>query len=390
MSTTNTTTTTAEIVPKQLSAFIIPGSISTSNNGTLQFGIQIVNVSFVNAIRRTILSDIETVVFQTSTPDMNGCNILVNTTRMSNEVLKHRLSAIPIHGMNHLDEEKMDKLYVEVLLKNETTDVLYLTTEHFLIRSLDSSFPVDELPNRDDVFPINEISNQHIDVMLLRPKVEKHYEGDMIHFKCRLSKGKAKQESTYNVVSHCSYRFKLDDETIQQQLEQKRQEWQRKGLTKDEALHEETNWLSLDAKRIFLPNMFEFEIQTIGIFTNEEIMVMACKGLIDRLKDIMDSDDRFLLETSRSVTMTNAFDIHLKGEDYTIGKMIEYCFYNALYENAKQLHYIGFVKHHPHDSDSMLRVAYKRPISLSDVKTDFFKCVNDCILVLSELQKAFL
>jgi DNA-directed RNA polymerase alpha subunit len=368
-------------------------SSSTGSDGTFNVRLRNLNVSFVNAVRRTILMDIPTVVFKTSPIEENKCTILANTTRMNNEVLKHRLAAIPIFNLTKFDLDTLSKFEVEVKLHNDTDDLLYLTTEHFQIRRKEVEGPEEKelipTPNRDEVFPINEISSQHIDVMLLRPKIENHYDGDTVHFKCDFSIGTAREDSNFNVVSHCAYHYKLDDEKVAKALEEKKEEWKQQGLEKEALEKEIRNFMALDAYRIFVPHHFDFSVQTIGVYRNEEILTTACKVLIQRLNRLMDGNDRFTLSVSSSLTMTNAFDITMKDEDYTVGKMVEYCFYNSLYENAKQLNFVGFVKYHPHDTDSLIRLAYKRPITLSDVKTDFFKCLNDAILVLKELQKGF-
>ena len=58
----------------------IPG-----NNNSLTFTLSGVNVSIANAIRRVILSDINTVVFRTTPHEKNKANILLNTSRLNNE-----------------------------------------------------------------------------------------------------------------------------------------------------------------------------------------------------------------------------------------------------------------------------------------------------------------
>ena len=64
-----------------------------------QFQISNVDVCFVNAIRRTILSDIDVccIEFDSNEEDNKKINITVNTGRLHNEILKHRLSCIPIY-----------------------------------------------------------------------------------------------------------------------------------------------------------------------------------------------------------------------------------------------------------------------------------------------------
>ena len=55
-----------------------------------------VNVSIANGLRR-IASEIPLVVFRTTPHEANKATFEVNTTRMNNELLKQRLSCIPIY-----------------------------------------------------------------------------------------------------------------------------------------------------------------------------------------------------------------------------------------------------------------------------------------------------
>ena len=63
----------------------------------MEFKLSGVNVSIANALRRIILSEIPTVVFRTSPHERNLVNFEINTSRMNNELIKQRLSCIPIH-----------------------------------------------------------------------------------------------------------------------------------------------------------------------------------------------------------------------------------------------------------------------------------------------------
>ena len=104
------------------------------NNDTLTFTLSGVNVSLANAIRRTILSDIPIVVFRTSPIESNKAKITVNTSRLNNEILKQRLSCIPIHIS---DLQMPLQNYIAELNKENLTDTLmYVTTEDFRIKNV--------------------------------------------------------------------------------------------------------------------------------------------------------------------------------------------------------------------------------------------------------------
>ena len=45
-----------------------------------------------------------------------------------------------------------------------------------------------------------------------------------------------------------------------------------------------------------------------------------------------------------NTTMVNCFDVTLKNEDYTLGKIVEYFLYTMFYENEAKLSFCGFKK----------------------------------------------
>ena len=57
-------------------------------NDILTFTLSETNVSIANAIRRTLISDIPSVVFHTFPYSENQCTIHKNTSRFNNEIIK--------------------------------------------------------------------------------------------------------------------------------------------------------------------------------------------------------------------------------------------------------------------------------------------------------------
>ena len=78
----------------------------SEENDILKFTLHGVNVCFANAVRRTILSDIPIVVIHTDSHETNHCTIKQNTGRLHNEIIKQRLSCIPIHTTLLRDTER--------------------------------------------------------------------------------------------------------------------------------------------------------------------------------------------------------------------------------------------------------------------------------------------
>ena len=99
------------------------------DKGLLTFTITGLNVSLINALRRILIAEIPTIVFRTSPYEKNEATFHVNTTRLNNEILKQRLSCIPIHITENLSPEELAEYEVEIHKKNEGSNIEMITTE---------------------------------------------------------------------------------------------------------------------------------------------------------------------------------------------------------------------------------------------------------------------
>ena len=354
----------------------------------LTFTISGINVSLANAIRRTILSDINIVVFRTSPYERNEANILTNTTRLNNEIIKQRLSCIPIYIRN-IEEFPLDKYYLEVKVENISNSLMYVTTEDFVIKDIATNKPISESKTRE-IFPPGN-TGDFIDFVRLRPKVSDEIPGGAIHLTCKFSIGNAKEDGMFNVVSTCSYGFTPDIDKIQETLGRKRADWKQEGKSDADINFESKNWELLDALRITKKDSFDFTIQTIGIYSNFELLDKACNILISQFNEI-----NILIETNEITirksqnTMENSFDVIIENEDYTIGKALEYLLYAKFYEGIQSLTYCGYKKMHPHDSDSIIRLAYKENVDIQFIKQNLLECVADAIQIYKKIKKEIL
>ena len=361
---------------------------SRHNDEMLMFTLSGVNVSLANAIRRTILSDIPLVVFRTTPYEQNKATIISNTSRLNNEILKQRLSCIPIH-IKDIEGFPMKNYQLEVNVENITDTTMYVTTKDFVIKDLVTGKPISESKNRE-IFPANDYTGYFIDFVRLRPKISDEIPGEKINLTCEFSVGTAKEDGMFNAVSTCSYGFTVDSLAQDAILEKYKQTWKDEGKTKEEIDFEAKNWKLLDGLRITTKDSFDFIIQTIGIYDNVELVHKACEILIDKFQyqDTLLEKDELEIKKAEN-TMSNSFDIILENEDYTIGKVLEYFMYTKFYE-TKMLTFCGFKKMHPHDSYSIIRVAYKDAIDKSSIKGHLKECIDDSIQVFSRVKKEFL
>jgi len=356
------------------------------DGNSLRFTLSGVNVSLANAVRRTILSDIHTVVFRTTPYEENKAIFLANTSRLNNEILKQRLSCVPVHITDL--EMPLQNYILEVNVENLTDTIQFVTTEDFKVKNLTTNKFLSEKDNKS-IFPPNEYG-YIIDFARLRPKISEEIPGEKLHFTCEFSIGTAKENSMFNCVSTCSYGYTLDDENIDKELGKRVKHWKDQGLNKDQIEFESKNWRLLEGQRIVKKDSFDFIIESVGVFTNQELLKKACSILIAKLstfESLVDKDELQIIPSQN--TMPFSYDIILENEDYTLGKTLEFILYAKFFEDLKTLSYCGFKKMHPHDSDSIVRVAYKELTDVATIKQNLKACIADAIIVFQKIGDKF-
>ena len=364
-------------------------NIKNISSDCTSFTLSGVNVSLANAIRRTILSDIPVVVFKTLPYELNKANIITNTTRLNNEILKQRLSCIPIH-IKDFENVPLKNYLLEVNVENITDNIIFVTTKDFKVKNLLTGDYLSEKDNTS-IFPPNDYTGYYIDFVRLRPKLSDDLPGEKINLTCEFTIDTAKEDGMFNVVSTCSYGFTQDDVEMERVLTKKEQEWKDQGLKQEQIDFEKANWKLLDGLRITKKDSFDFVVETLGVYTNYELLEKSCDIIIKKLKDLetMIETDEIKINKSQN-TIANSFDIILENEDYTIGKIIEYMLYSKYFEGIKTMTFCGFKKMHPHDSDSIVRVAYHEVNDKSGIKQNLKESIEDAVEIYKKIKKELL
>tara|TARA_B100001287_G_scaffold275576_1_gene283570 strand:- start:19868 stop:21004 length:1137 start_codon:yes stop_codon:yes gene_type:complete len=363
----------------------------------LYFTLEGVEVSIANAIRRTILSDIPTVVIETDTYEKNQCNIITNTGRLHNEILKQRLSCIPIHStiLRDNDDEKglpgNYQLIVDV--KNDTDNIIYITTEDFKLRDKKTGTVLSKQEQEKlfpGLFPKNVQTQSYIDFARLRPSIGNDIPGEQISLVSDFSVNTAKANSMYNVVSKCAYGNTPDKDKAASVWEKMEAKLRADGEMENDIKFQKENFRILDAQRHYLSNSFDFVVQTVGVYDNRDIIRKACAVLQNKFIDIVQMIDTGIMNILTSETsMDHCYDIKLEDEDYTIGKIIEYLLYSKFYEKQETLNFCGFKKFHPHDTNATVRIAFKEKQDKSVVNTLLREVCVDAQQVFKDIHGMF-
>lgn len=341
----------------------------SQGNSTAEFTLSGINVSIANSLRRIIISDIPAYVLRTSPHEENKAVIEKNTTRFNNEVLKQRLSCIPIH----ITDPKFpyETYEVEIIKMNESNKIEYITTEDFKIKNILN----DEYLSKEEqhkIFPPDTTTKQYIDFARLRPSISDEIPGEALSMKCSISKATGSDDYMFNNVSVCAYGNTVDSSKAELEWN-KLEKTYSKDKSEDELQKLYNNFMLLDAKKHYIPNSFDFTIESVGVYKNQQLVKIGCDELIKKFNKLIKLVDDDELEINKSEnTNDNSYDIILYNEDYTLGKVIEYILYSKFYEDTKnkKISYCGFIKKHPHDNYSTIRLIYENDINDTFIKND--------------------
>ena len=344
-------------------------SIDVPENKMLSFTLQDVDVCIANSLRRVVLSEIPVVVMDSldkENIDDQNITIQKNTSILNNEIIKQRLSCIPV-CINDLNEFEYRNYVVECDVKNDTNEKLVVTSGDFKIKNTVSGEYLSESETRK-IFKKNHVTNQFIDIVYLQPSFNGNG-SEHIKFTCGFKVSNAKENGSYNAASTCVYSFTQDKEKVEKQWKMMSEKLPQKRDVRELAYND---FMNLDAHRIVIPNSFDFKVQSTGIYQNNELIMIACEVMISKLEELiksLENPQEFIAPNLE--LMENAYNVLLKNEDYTLGKVIENMMYLMFFMREKKLSYVSLKKLHPHDKDSYLMIAYK------DEKTTIENIVDD-------------
>jgi DNA-directed RNA polymerase subunit L len=376
------------------------------------FTLSNVNVSIANGIRRTILTDIPVIGF-----DKSKCTIETNTSQFINEILKHRLTCIPIILDHYNDENLEDVLpkqyYMELDVENTNNEELLVTTGDFVLINKETGNKVSKA-ELNKIFPKNEITGDHITFLRLRPKLTDNIPGQAIKLKGEFGVFTAKQDSVYIPVSKCTYFNTVDEKEAKRAWETYKVDFMKqfedskesKKEINEELKFEKKNFDALEIYRHFKKDSFDMTIKSVSFYTETQLIKKACSLIIERLErfinsvlkidiDDADAEDEPLVKIKLShevtdfpSTMENSFDIIMTGEDYTLGNILQHIVYDLFYMGDKTVIYCGYQKFHPHNLDSVLRIAYIKPATTDVLIDDLKKVVAKGVDIFKKIQNA--
>lgn len=298
------------------------------------FHVSGIDLSIVNGLRRTILTDIPTIgfVFE-GEPSMS---VETNTGPLHNEFVLHRMSMVPIHLSEEEVEEFVPNSYIFELEKKNTTDMtINVTTHDIRVVKNNEELSADKVRA---LFPVNSWSKQPILITRLRTKEHIHLYGNFV-------KSTSRENAGFSPVSLCTFVPDQDTDMIKQQ--------NIKNV--------------LDKERAFIKNDYgdpvswSFEIESENGMTVPYIVSKAFGIIRKKLEDVLENlttDNVEYIEND----IPGTFEYVFTKEDDTIGNIIQSFFHNEYYRTKKLIHkeyqltYVGYYCPHPLDAKVNVRM----------------------------------
>ena len=360
------------------------------HDGTLKFTVKQINVSLANAVRRTILADIPTYCFRTLPHAENRVDITANTTRLNNEIIKQRMGCIPIHlKANDPDFEHFNVEDYRVVLdvQNTGTANAYVTTKDFRMVNVKTGKELSESVVRR-IFPPDAITSGYILLARLMPRLTQFVEGERLALTAEIGVGTSRMDGMYNVVSTCAYCATPNVEEAEKVWAERAKILERDGNDPAAIAFEKKNWFAMEAQRYTHPDSFDFIIESVGVYSNTEIVTKSCLLLVEKCKKLISDIENASGDVDVSpsdTTLSNGYDVTLQNEDYTLGKCIEYFIHTNHYAGSKTVSFCGFRKNHPHDTHSMIRMAFRAPTDADIVHAYLIAAARDSAAVFDSI-----
>lgn len=331
------------------------------------FDVTDVDVSIVNAIRRSILADVETAVlyYDATKPESSTVQMIQNTGSLHNEFLGHRLTLIPLcFDEDQLYDIKRNGASYRFQLKVQNTgkDIVSVHTDQFVVYSPNGDILTDQ--ERDKILPADAFTKDHVLITRLKPHTSDVTKGEALHVEGFPKVGRGAQNACWSPVSQCTFCNKIDDAAAQVAFET----WiasvtEKRNKKVSEEEHEEyrRRFFINDAQRHFFtdergdPRVFTFSIEsacglrpTFLVFEALRLLHTKLAALARRLVPTdaaVDVEDAKSVTVSRSAAVDGLWEVCVASEGHTLGNLVQSMLYRKFAPETYT--YVGYHQSHP-------------------------------------------
>mgnify|MGYP006092114693 CR=1 FL=1 len=182
---------------------------------TLNFDVYGLTPSFCNAIRRIMISEIETIGFRSSYNEESDIMIEKNTSSLHNEFLGHRLSLLPIHyPPKDIADYVKEKYEFIIDIVNNSDDKMDVTSKDIKILDKVTGKYLSEAQTRN-FFPPGRISKDFILIDRLKPNQIEGTDGESLKIIMKADKDIGKTHSRYTPTCVSVLTNKIEESKVE-------------------------------------------------------------------------------------------------------------------------------------------------------------------------------
>ena len=334
----------------------------------IQFVIQDVDVSYINAVRRIILAEIPNVGFYFDPYDTHRQDIDIksNTGVLHNEFLAHRISLIPL-CFDENEIASFDSTQYKFVLKKKNTSVtmINVTSQHIEVFDKDGN-PLSDAMHRK-IFPANTTTKDHILITKLKPNLYDTQHGEEIDIECTATVNIAKTHSRWSPVSQCSFMNVVDPTAAESALAKKQNDNNHANIDDLKSRFE-----TLEVFRYFKKNKYDEPCEFLFTIESEcrlrptylffKALTILEKKLALFIQHIETNNDQVTVQKVGDID--NLFQIGIKNEDHTLVNTLQSQILHheirSVKPNEAILTYIGYYQPHPLDQLLYMKLKFTR------------------------------
>ena len=366
-------------------------NITSARLAHLEFDIKYVDTSFVNAIRRIILSEIPNVAigFDPYHADNSDITFYKNTSSLHNEYLGHRISLLPV-CLSEQEIEVYDKNTKPVVMKlqkkNTGVDIMDITTDDIVVVDPDTgaSMSLDETRR---LFPLHHFTKDPILITKLKPNLYSSDSGEEIDVKMVVSKNIGKTHVRWVPTSTCTYVNIVDEELAKQEFEK-----QIVNIPENKRDIFKNQFDNLEKQRYFYrneyneANQFHYTLVSECALSPKYLFTKAIKILKAKTRVFLDNDSKYIVETmsgkdedvelqggagDNDTAFSNLYIVVINDEDYTMGNFLQSMMFNILHRDLKYVNFIGYFKPHPLQNEIVFKIKFAPNAPFTNIKGMF-------------------
>ena len=330
-------------------------------------------VGYANTLRRTMITDVETVAFRADINESGATSdvvITANSTPMSNEMLAHRIGLIPLHVTRPLEWNAEDYSFSLNVVNNGTDPLDIVASDIQVLKNRGAEEEPLLVPSVQFFHP-DRVTHDTSLLTVLKGRIGSQ-EPESLVFTARATVGTGRENAAFMpVTSRCAYGYTRD--TSPERKKEIFTEWlsRHKKVSPTELEANEVRkgelereFETMEVQRCYLmneqgePYSFDFIVESVGVLDPVYIVARAIDVLQAKLLRYGSIDSGDLpdgLKIRPADARMKGFDFIFQREDHTLGNLLQ-TWMEQNEVDSGEITFVGYKVPHPLRDEMVLRV----------------------------------